>query len=416
MTDRMPGMIALLAGAALALQPADLQGQRTVNLPGQDRALQGSPEAVFRVGVEEGDETEVFATIAGVGFDDAGNLYVLDRDNGRIVVFDASGEYIRTIGSKGQGPGEFTFPIGLAVFADGGLAVMDLGNSAISLFGPDGEYTDIVSPERGLIQPRPSMTMLPSANRSILVPGAQITATPNAPPQVSDSLPIVRVTLDGNTRVVHRTYNKGPTLTVSGGPNAQEVRLSSPPVFTPQVTWTGLPDGGVAVSPGLNYEVRVVASSGSVSSVLTRPIQPRTVSERDRDAARERAREQMESGSGGVRIEENNGRRSISAGGRGMPRQQIEQRLAAMEFAEQVPVVRQIMSDRAGNIWVMRDGGPGSDDYPIDLLTPAGEYRGTIRGIDMPAAFGPNGLVAFIETDDLGVQRVSVRRLPQAWR
>lgn len=416
MTDRMAGAITMLAAVALLAQPSSLLAQRTVTLPERDRALQGAPEDVFRVGVEEGNETEVFSNIAGVGFDDAGNLFVLDRDNGRILVFDASGKYVRTVGSRGQGPGEFTFPVGLAVFPDGSLAVMDLGNSGISLFDPKGEYSDIVSPRPGVVQPRPSMILAPSTDRSLLLAGAQIMASPGAPPQVSDSLPIVRVAVDGTTEIVHRTYNKGPTLSVSGGPNAQEVRLQSPPVFTPQVTWAGLPDGGIAVSPGLNYEVRVVAPSGSVSRVLTRPIQPRAVSERDRDAARERTREQLESGSGGLRIEENNGRRSISAGGRGMPRQQIEQRLAAMEFAERVPVVRGISSDRAGNIWVQRDGGAGSEDYPIDVVTAAGEYRGTVRGIDMPSAFGPNGLVAFIETDDLGVQRVSVRRLPQAWR
>lgn len=30
----------------------------------------------------------------------------------------------------------------------------------------------------------------------------------------------------------------------------------------------------------------------------------------------------------------------------------------------------------------------------------------------MPAAFGPEGLVAFIETDELGVDAVVVKRLP----
>ena len=41
-----------------------------------------------------------------------------------------------------------------------------------------------------------------------------------------------------------------------------------------------------------------------------------------------------------------------------------------------------------------------------------GRYLGSYpAGVRMPDAFGPGGLVAFIETDALGVQRVVVRRV-----
>jgi len=41
-------------------------------------------------------------------------------------------------------------------------------------------------------------------------------------------------------------------------------------------------------------------------------------------------------------------------------------------------------------------------------------YLGTYAAdaIEMPAAFGPEGLVAFIETNDLGVNTVVVKRSP----
>ena len=55
---------------------------------------------------------------------------------------------------------------------------------------------------------------------------------------------------------------------------------------------------------------------------------------------------------------------------------------------------------------------------PIDVLTTDGEYLGTFPAgtTDMPDAFGPDGLVVFIELDDLDVARVVVRRLPAAVR
>lgn len=60
---------------------------------------------------------------------------------------------------------------------------------------------------------------------------------------------------------------------------------------------------------------------------------------------------------------------------------------------------------------------PGSErPWPIDVLSPDGRYLGTLiagAGLpDMSSAFGPKGLVAFVETDELHVPVVTVRRLP----
>ena len=64
------------------------------------------------------------------------------------------------------------------------------------------------------------------------------------------------------------------------------------------------------------------------------------------------------------------------------------------------------------------DGGVAYTDSsaygPIDLLTADGGYLGTYPAdaTRMPSAFGPDGLVAFIERDELDVPTVVVRRLP----
>ena len=58
------------------------------------------------------------------------------------------------------------------------------------------------------------------------------------------------------------------------------------------------------------------------------------------------------------------------------------------------------------------------EDGPIDVLAAGGEYAGTYRtgATKMPDAFGPDGMAAFIEFDDLGVASVVVRRLPAGVR
>ena len=63
---------------------------------------------------------------------------------------------------------------------------------------------------------------------------------------------------------------------------------------------------------------------------------------------------------------------------------------------------------------MQRRGDEPKSDGPIDVLTPEGEYIGTYAtgATEMPDAFGPDGLAAFIEFDEFDVASVVVRKLP----
>jgi hypothetical protein len=52
------------------------------------------------------------------------------------------------------------------------------------------------------------------------------------------------------------------------------------------------------------------------------------------------------------------------------------------------------------------------------VITPDGGYLGTFPpdGLRIPDAFGPDGLLARIETDEYDVPTVVVERLPDGWR
>lgn len=410
-------LLALIAASWIALPAAGAAAQQVTDLPERDRALAGEPETLFSVGRDEGEEWEVFASIAGLAFDAAGNLYVLDRENSRVVVIGPDGRFVRQLGQKGEGPGEFAWPVGMTVLSDGRVAVFDLGNGAITLFHRDGTYEGLVRADPQWVSPQPEMRLVPNPGGGILVAGGQISmGGRGAPPQVRDSLPILLVTTDGSdrTQVIHQAASQGPAMTASGDANRREVRLEAPPEFTPRVSWDVLPDGRLAIASGGDWVIRVARPGGPAAAVYRRPINARKVTERDRDSARERRREQLASGAGMLQVENVNGRRSFRTGG-GLPAQAIEQALARMRFAETVPIIRQIRTDRDGRIWVQRDGGPGNREYPIDIIGADGTYLGTVEGIEMPYVFGPGGRAAYIETDELGVQRVTVRRMPQSW-
>ena len=78
---------------------------------------------------------------------------------------------------------------------------------------------------------------------------------------------------------------------------------------------------------------------------------------------------------------------------------------------DEIPVLAGLGVDHAGRIWVRRTGERPGADGPIDILSPTGEYLGTVSAdlLEIPAAFGPSGLAAFIRRDELDVVTVQVR-------
>lgn len=60
----------------------------------------------------------------------------------QLIVFDAAGAHVRTIGRRGGGPGEFMDAVAVHVAPDGHLWVVDVGNVRISVLDTAGRYVD----------------------------------------------------------------------------------------------------------------------------------------------------------------------------------------------------------------------------------------------------------------------------------
>ena len=96
-------------------------------------------------------------------------------------------------------------------------------------------------------------------------------------------------------------------------------------------------------------------------------------------------------------------------------RNEIENR----DFFEEVPVVRGLRASWNGALWVRRRGDePWDDNGPIDIFRPDREYIGTFAAglAEIPDAFGPDGLVAYWELNEMDVPSIVVKRLPEAVR
>ncbi len=90
------------------------------------------------LGADMSDPQQVFYRVSGVVPDPEGNIWVNDRGNLRVQVFDPSGDYIRTIGQEGQGPGEFERPIYPVIAA--GHFLVRANTRRLSLWALDGQH------------------------------------------------------------------------------------------------------------------------------------------------------------------------------------------------------------------------------------------------------------------------------------
>lgn len=83
------------------------------------------------------DETMIFE-IRSVQVGAGGEIFVLDDKIGQVKIYGFDGRHLRTIGKKGQGPGELQSPSRMTMTSDGNLCFLDLGNNRISIYSPDG--------------------------------------------------------------------------------------------------------------------------------------------------------------------------------------------------------------------------------------------------------------------------------------
>ncbi len=128
------GAFALVCAAPILFASAVLHAQEIIDLPAEDRWLEPRFEEVYRIGSLSGEDWEQFGRVRKVAFDGAGQLYVLDGQVLHIHVVDRSGRLRRTLGGRGDGPGEFRWAPSFTVMPDGRVVVGDTGYRAFQIF------------------------------------------------------------------------------------------------------------------------------------------------------------------------------------------------------------------------------------------------------------------------------------------
>ncbi len=88
-----------------------------------------------------GQDSSHFNKPADVAFASNGDFYVADGyGNSRVVKFNKAGDFLMAWGKKGTGPGEFNLPHAVQVDAQGRVYVGDRENNRIQVFDADGTF------------------------------------------------------------------------------------------------------------------------------------------------------------------------------------------------------------------------------------------------------------------------------------
>ena len=89
--------------------------------------------------VSDDREDHVLGRIGGIVVGDDGKTYILDTQLKEVVVYNATGEFLGTVGREGDGPGEFRYPGDVMVTPDHRVGVVQYVPGRIHMFAPNGD-------------------------------------------------------------------------------------------------------------------------------------------------------------------------------------------------------------------------------------------------------------------------------------
>lgn len=156
---------------------------------------------------------ETFVRPTDVAWDAAGNIYVADGyGNARVAKYDKTGRWIKNWGSRGTAPGQFNVVKGIAIDAAGLVYVADRDNRRIQVFDTDGtfktQFRNVGTPWAICITPGPQQVMYVSNS--------------NPPNNLDYDGEILKMTLDG--RILGKFGRAGKLLKEFGTVNSIDCR------------------------------------------------------------------------------------------------------------------------------------------------------------------------------------------------
>ena len=339
-------------------QPAG--GLRTVEL-----------EESWRIGGPE-DEENLLGVIDKALVDADGSIYLMDIQLNEVQVFSTDGEYLRTLGKQGDGPGEVRRLSDALFLPDGNLGLVQAFPGRIVMLDLEG----IPAGEFRLGSENPSaggMFALETAavNHGRMVLGGRRMSRSQSERTATHF--IARYDLDGT---MHEVFYEATSVRDFSSGQIREADNFSPT----SGSWALAPDGRVVIAPLRNeYRLDVFLPDGSIALALTRPYE-----------SWRRTGEEIS------RLEES--RRPFRRRNRPAPDFVVE---------PTEPDILQVRADDEGRIWVLPSRGIREQATGIhstwDVFEPDGRYREQVavrcegRGLQDALFFAGNDIVILVK-------------------
>lgn len=295
-------------------------------------------EEDLRLGTVLGeDDPEQFGSIAAIGTDFQGRIYVLDVQAFEIRVFRSTGEFSHAIGGEGSGPGEFMFARSLSVGPGDLLVVRDDGTGRYSVFNPEGEL--VGTHQRSIVGTNFAIGDV------VLSDGSYVDWAPTFPEgrfgSLMELLPIRYAAGFQQADTFPPLVNRWELLP-SGMPQTY---------YTPSIIGTMGGDGAIWFAVSGEYQIHRRELSGDTTLTFSLPAKGVALGDSERETLR-----------------------STLAN-----RNLLDEVLAALP--ERLPVVQGIRLDGEGHLMVLARVEPGGDAMVVDVFREEGFYLGRM---DLP--------------------------------
>lgn len=321
---------------------------------------------------------EPFTVVGSVRELSDGRVVVNDPRDRLVQVLDfESGEATR-LGREGQGPGEYSFPAGVYAAPGDSTLLYDPLNQRFLVIAPNGKSREHSLRREGPGSGGGPRSMAPpkgtDAQGRVYSEGMAFQMGPNGP-QVSDSVPIVRLDLkSGKSDTLAFIKVPNSNTQVSGGQGNMRVQVGMPNPLAPRTEWAVAPDGRVAIVTPDPYRVQWIAPNGTRTAGPAINVPREKVTEADKKAI-----EEARKGQTAMMI-------TRSQGPNGPPRQQARTMAASelpplTDWPEYKPPFTSGAARIApnGELWVRRTR-PAGDDVPFyDVFDARGRLVGHVK-------------------------------------
>jgi len=310
------------------------------------------------------------------------NVYIQDESDMAIKVFDPQGKYLRTIGRKGNGPGEFENIGYLIVLPDGRLMVTDYGNRRTSFLDTEGKYLSSFQWRR-------------SMGQVYLASDTSITLSEYVYSEEKSELWIKTVDQSGEEVINFGQFTQAESKTLRQG----NMMMGTTVPWSPSSVFAGdQKRQWLYHCLNIKYVIEAYDSRGKLILKIDRPYEPVPVTDEDIDKIKSEYADRPDS--------------------------PFAKLIKEMEIPKVKTVTERMLVDSEGNLWVetneekkKREGGEKEkkpEENPVrayDIFSPDGVYETRVWTDIRPILFAYGKMYRLVEDEETGLRQLKRYRV-----